>query len=147
MRSETAEQEAARARERLGCDETAVGVRPAPSDHRQSHGARGRPPCQASRLWAIVFGMDPGTPWRGPDIVDGYLIATKDEEVLAYQVSRQKDFEDYLLRHSSFDTPSTKRNERVGVVRQENGKWYYSLQCVVKFQPNSWSGDKAFFDR
>lgn len=97
-------------------------------------------------LWAIVFGMDPGTPWKGPDVVDGYLIATKDEEVLAYQVSRQKDFEDYLLKHSSFDIPSTKRNEKVGVVREENGKWYYSLQCVVKFQPKSWGGDKSFFD-
>lgn len=98
-------------------------------------------------LWAIVFGMDPGTPWKGPDIVDGYLIATKDEEVLAYQVSRQKDFEDYLLKHSSFDTPSTKRNAQVGVVRYEDGRWVYSLQCVVKFQPKSWSGDKTFFDR
>ncbi len=98
-------------------------------------------------LWAIVFGMDPGTPWKGPDIVDGYLIATKDEEVLAYQVSRQRDFEDYLLKHSSFDTPSTSRNERVGVVRQEGGRWYFSLQCVVKFQPRSWSGDRPFFDR
>ena len=98
-------------------------------------------------LWAIVFGMDPGTPWKGPEVVDGYLIATKNEEVLAYQVSRQKDFEDYLLKHSSFDTPSTRRNERVGVVRREGGRWYYSLQCVVKFQPKSWDGDRSFFDR
>ena len=98
-------------------------------------------------LWAIVFGMDPSIPWRGPDVVDGYLIATKDEEVLAYQVSRQRDFENYLLKHSSFDTPSTSRHERVGVVRRENGKWYYSLQCVVKFQPKSWNGDESFFNR
>lgn len=97
-------------------------------------------------LWAVVFGMDPGAPWRGPDVVDGYLIATKDEEVLAYQVSRQKDFEDYLLKHSSFDTPSTRRNERVGSVREEGGKWLYSLQCAVKFQPKTWEGPAGFFD-
>lgn len=95
-------------------------------------------------LWAVVFGMTPGTPWHGPDSVDGYLIATKNEEVLAYQVSRQSDFENYLLKHASVDTPDASRYELMGEVRQEGGRWYYYLQCAIKFQPSAWIGEAKF---
>lgn len=95
-------------------------------------------------LWGVVFDLDPGQPWRGPSQVDGYLLVTEQEEVLAYQVSRQRAFEDYLLIHSRWDTPSTTRYKDVGRVWQrEDGTWVYSLSSVVRYSVREYSGDKS----
>lgn len=94
-------------------------------------------------LWATVFDMTPTVRWAGPSQVDGYLLANRDEEVLAYQVSRQRSFENYLLAHSSFDTPSTSRGDRIGEVFQQDGKWYFRLSCVVKYKVKEYKGENA----
>ena len=96
-------------------------------------------------LWAIVFDLDPGQPWRGESEVDGYLLVTEQEEVLAYQVSKRRAFEDYLLMHSKWDTPSTKRFRDVGRVwqREDDGMWMYSLNSVVRYSVREYSGDRA----
>ena len=91
-------------------------------------------------LWAVVFDMTPATPWMGPSQVDGYLLATKDEEVLAYQVSRQRSFENYLLAHSSYDMPSTSRGARIGEVFEREGAWFFRLPCVVKYRTREYDG-------
>lgn len=96
-------------------------------------------------LWGIVFDLDPGQPWRGPSQVDGYLLVTEQEEVLAYQVSRQRAFEDYLLMHSKWDTPSTTRYSDVGRVWQrDDGMWMYSLSSVVRYSVREYLGDRAY---
>jgi hypothetical protein len=95
-------------------------------------------------LWGVVFDLDPGQPWRGPSQVDGYLLVTEQEEVLAYQVSRQRAFEDYLLMHSRWDTPSTTRYRDVGRVWQrEDGTWMYSLSSVVRYSVREYVGERA----
>lgn len=93
-------------------------------------------------LWGVVFDLDPGTLWRGPSQVDGYLLVTETEEVLAYQVSRQRSFEDYLLLHTQWDTPSTTRYPDVGKVWQrEDGQWMFTLNCVVRYDKKEYKGD------
>ena len=96
-------------------------------------------------LWAIVFDMTPAKKWAGPSQVDGYLLAKRNEEVLEYQVSRQRSFENYLLAHSAFDTPSTSRGSNVGAVFERDGRWYFRLQCVVKYKTPEYSGDFKIF--
>lgn len=94
-------------------------------------------------LWAIVFDMTPAVRWAGPSQVDGYLLAKRNEEVLAYQVSRQRSFENYLLAHSSFDTPSTSRGSNIGKVFEKDGRWFFRLSCVVKYKTKEYSGENA----
>ncbi len=94
-------------------------------------------------LWAIVFDMTPAVRWAGPSQVDGYLLAKRNEEVLAYQVSRQRSFENYLLAHSSFDTPSTSRGSNIGKVFEKDGRWFFRLSCVVKYKTKEYSGENV----
>ncbi len=92
-------------------------------------------------LWGVVFDLDPGTLWEGVSQVDGYLLVTNDEEVLTYQVSKQRDFENYLLLHTCWDTPSTTRHPDTGTVWQrEDGQWMYTLNCVVRFNEKEYRG-------
>jgi hypothetical protein len=85
-------------------------------------------------LWAVTFSMTPARPWQGPETVDGYLIATAGGEVLAYQVSRQRSFEDYLLQHTKFDTPSLSRlPDDVGHVVKRDDTWVFSLPIAIRF--------------
>lgn len=94
-------------------------------------------------LWGIVFDLDPGQPWHGPSQVDGYLLVTDDEQVLAYQVSRQRSFENYLLLHTHWDTPSTRRYKDIGRVwqREDDGQWMYTLNSVIRYNAREYSGD------
>lgn len=95
-------------------------------------------------LWGVVFDLDPGQPWHGPSQVDGYLLVTDEEEVLAYQVSRQRSFEDYLLLHTHWDTPSTSRYRDIGRVWQrEDGQWMYTLNCVVRYNAREYTRANA----
>lgn len=95
-------------------------------------------------LRGIVSDLVPATPWRGPSQVDGYLLVTDDEEVLAYQISRQRSFEDYLLLHTCWDTPSTSRYRDVARVWQrDDGLWTLSLSCAVRYNAREYSGGNA----
>lgn len=99
-------------------------------------------------LWGVVFDLDPGTLWKGPSQVDGYLVATDSEEVLAYQVSRQRSFENYLLLHTHWDTPSTSRYKDIGRVWQrKDGQWMFTLNCVVRYSQNEYAGRERDFNR
>jgi hypothetical protein len=95
-------------------------------------------------LRGIVSDLVPASPWRGPSQIDGYLLVTDNEEVLAYQISRQRSFEDYLLLHTCWDTPSTRRYPDVGVVRRRSdGAWVFSLSCVVRYNAREYTGKNS----
>lgn len=95
-------------------------------------------------LRGIISDLVPGTPWQGASQVDGYLLITNDEEVLAYQISRQRSFEDYLLLHSCWDTPSTSRYPDIGRVWQrDDGAWMFSLSCAVRYNAHEYRGENA----
>ncbi|AVL72196.1 restriction endonuclease HpaII [Oligella urethralis DNF00040] len=62
-------------------------------------------------LAAIALGMKPGTVWEGIDEASGgYIIVKDDGEVLAYHLYNRNYFEDYLLKNTKYDTPSTTRH-------------------------------------
>lgn len=96
-------------------------------------------------LWGIVFDMNPGRPWRGQSDVDGYLLVTADEEVLAYQVTHQTSFQNYLLLHTKWDTPSTSRYKEIGRVWQrKDGTWMYTLNCAVRYTAKEYKGQHSW---
>lgn len=95
-------------------------------------------------LLGIFFDLRPGSYWDGPCPVDGYLLVTDDEDVLAYQVSRTRSFEDYLLLHSQWDTPAMDRYPDIAKVWQRaDGKWMFTLNCVVRYEKREYSGKNA----
>ncbi|HPY75992.1 MAG TPA: HpaII family restriction endonuclease [Planctomycetota bacterium] len=59
-------------------------------------------------LTAIALGMKPATIWDGIDEASGgYIVVTKEGNVLAYHIYNRNYFEDYLLKNTKYETAST----------------------------------------
>lgn len=85
-------------------------------------------------LWAVTLGLTPSNNWRVEETADGYLLVNNNGQVYSYQTSRQRDFENYLLLHSKWDTPSLGRYADIGKVqRDKNGIWIYTLNVCVRY--------------
>ena len=84
-------------------------------------------------LFSVALGLRPADQWNGRDEANGgYIIVREDGEISAYHLYNRGDFEDYLFTHTRFDTPSTSRHG-FGEVYQENGQWYFDLNCQIRF--------------
>lgn len=84
-------------------------------------------------LSAIALGMVPATEWDGrDDATGGYLIVTAGGDVVAFHIYNRNDFEDYLLTHTRFETPSMSRHH-FGSVVFANGGYEYSLNLQLRF--------------
>ncbi len=80
-----------------------------------------------------ALGMLPSTPWTGrADATGGYIIVREDGEVLCYHLFNRNEFEDYLVKNTKFDTPSTSRHD-FGNIFKENGKYYLKLCLQIRF--------------
>jgi ribosomal protein L21E len=85
-------------------------------------------------LTAIALGMKPATVWDGVDeATGGYIVVTKEGNVLAYHIYNRNYFEEYLLKNTKYETASTSRHE-FGEVYQENGEDYIKLNLQVRFK-------------
>ena len=59
-------------------------------------------------LTAIALGMKPATVWDGLDeATGGYIVVTKEGNVLAYHIYNRNYFEEYLLKNTKYETAST----------------------------------------
>ncbi len=59
-------------------------------------------------LTAVALGMKPVTIWDGIDEANGgYIIVTKQGDVLAYHIYNHNYFEEYLLNNTKYETAST----------------------------------------
>lgn len=85
-------------------------------------------------LTAIALGMKPATIWDGIDEASGgYIVVTKEGNVLAYHIYNRNYFEDYLLKNTKYETASTSRH-KFGEVYQENGVDLIKLNLQVRFK-------------
>jgi hypothetical protein len=85
-------------------------------------------------LTASALGMTPATPWTGKEQASGgYLIIRKDGEVLCYHLYNRNDFEDYLLRNTRLETPSSTRYEFSEIYRGADGEYYLKLNLQIRF--------------
>jgi hypothetical protein len=85
-------------------------------------------------LVSYALGMQSGTPWNGIEHADGgYTIVRQDGEVLCYNLYNRNDFEDYLIRHTKLETPSTTRNACLKVFKTVDGRYLVNFNLQIRF--------------
>ena len=85
-------------------------------------------------LTAVALGMKPATVWDGLDEgTGGYIVVTKEGNVLAYHIYNRNYFEEYLLSNTKYETASTSRHD-FGEVYNENGEDFIKLNLQVRFR-------------
>lgn len=85
-------------------------------------------------LIAVALGMKPATVWDGLDeATGGYIVVTKEGNVLVYHIYNRNYFEEYLLKNTKYETASTQRYD-FGEVYSENGKEFIKLNLQVRFR-------------
>ena len=85
-------------------------------------------------LTAVALGMKPATVWDGLDeATGGYIVVTKEGNVLAYHIYNRNYFEEYLLSNTKYETASTSRYD-FGEVYGENGEDFIKLNLQVRFR-------------
>ncbi len=85
-------------------------------------------------LTAVALGMKPATIWDGIDEANGgYIIVTKEGDVLAYHIYNRNYFEEYLLNNTKYETASTSRHE-FGEVYKKNGEDLIKLNLQIRFK-------------
>ena len=84
-------------------------------------------------LSAIALGMKPATEWDGIDEANGgYIIVTKQGDVVAFHIYNRDFFENYLLKNTKYEVASTTRHD-FGKVYSENYKNYIKLNLQIRF--------------
>lgn len=85
-------------------------------------------------LTAVALGMKPATVWDGLDeATGGYIVVTKEGNVLAYHIYNRNYFEEYLLKNTKYETPSTSRHD-FGEVYSEDGEDFIKLNLQIRFR-------------
>lgn len=85
-------------------------------------------------LTAVALGMKPATIWNGIDEANGgYIIVTKQGDVLAYHIYNRNYFEKYLLNNTKYETASTSRHE-FGNVYSKGGEDFINLNLQIRFK-------------
>lgn len=84
-------------------------------------------------LTAVALGMRPATEWDGIDEASGgYIVVTREGEVLAYHIYNRNYFEEYLLKNTKYDTASTSKHD-FGELYEENGDTFIKLNLQIRF--------------
>ena len=88
-------------------------------------------------LCAVALGLNPTQNWNGLDEANGgYIIVKKSGEVVAYHLHDRNSFENYLLKNTSFDTPSSSRHN-FGKIFAQDGKYFIRLNFQIRFKKSS----------
>jgi HpaII restriction endonuclease len=84
-------------------------------------------------LSEISLGMMPSKVWDGIyEATGGYIIVKEDGEVLCYHIYNKNEFEEYLYKHTKFDTASSNRHG-FGVIYKENNNFFFKLNLQIRF--------------
>lgn len=85
-------------------------------------------------LCAAALGMTPGKPWDGLDMATGgYIIIKKDGDVLCYHIYNRNYFEEYLIKNTNFDHPSTSKFD-YGYIYKKNNRYFIDLNVQIRFR-------------
>lgn len=85
-------------------------------------------------LTAVAWGMKPATVWDGLDeAIGGYIVVTKEGNVLAYHIYNRNYFEEYLLKNTKYETASISMHD-FGEVYSENGEDFIKLNLQMRFR-------------
>lgn len=84
-------------------------------------------------LTDIALGMTPTAIWNGHyDATGGIIMVREDGEVLCYHIYNRNEFQEYLLKNTKLDTPSSSRHD-YGAAYIENEKIFFKLNLQIRF--------------
>lgn len=85
-------------------------------------------------LTDVALGMTPTTVWNGLyDASGGYIVVREDGEVLCYHIYNRNEFQDYLLKNTKLDTPSSTRY-KFGKLYKDREQLFIKLNLQVRFK-------------
>ena len=85
-------------------------------------------------LEAVALGMTPSKPWQGAeDANGGFLIVKPDGDLVTYHLYNRQALDEYLLRYTRFEHPSTSRHHYAYLYKDSNGQWNLKLALQIRF--------------
>ena len=86
-------------------------------------------------LFAISFGMFPGSPWNGYNTVDGgIIVVASDSEVYVLDLIYFKNqVEQYLFNQTKLDSPSSRRYNMLNLY-EEDDEVYFTLNLQIRYK-------------
>ncbi|MDR3205717.1 MAG: HpaII family restriction endonuclease [Candidatus Methanoplasma sp.] len=89
-------------------------------------------------LSAYALGMNSAKPWDGKeDANGGYIIVNRDNSVVCYSTHNRNDFEDYLVKHTKLETPSTGRHGFGEITKRCDGTNTIKLNLQIRLRNGS----------
>lgn len=84
-------------------------------------------------LTDIALGMTSGNIWDGKyDATGGYIVVKEDGDLVCYHVYNRNEFQEYLLKNTTMDSPSSTRHG-YGSLYEENGEVLLKLNLQIRF--------------
>ena len=86
-------------------------------------------------LLEIAMGMTPGKEWTGSSSeVGGYIVVKNSGDIVCYDMIERTTFEDYLIRNTYLDTPSTSRYNFGYIYDGRNASLSIDLNLQIRFK-------------
>ncbi|OZV13543.1 restriction endonuclease [Tissierella sp. P1] len=81
----------------------------------------------------IALGMTPASVWNGVyDANGGYIVVKENGDVLCYHIYNRNEFQDYLIKNTKLETPSSTRH-KFGEIYKVNDELYFKLNLQIRF--------------
>lgn len=88
-----------------------------------------------SLLTDIALGMTPKTVWSGSyDATGGYIVVKEDGDLVCYHIYNRNEFQNYLLKNTKLDTPSSSRYGFGELYYGDDDKLYIKLNLQIRFK-------------
>ena len=84
-------------------------------------------------LHDVSLGLTPAAKWSGLfDATGGYLIVKEDGEILCYHIYNANEFQDYLIKNTRFESPSSSRHG-YGELYHNDEQLLFNLNLQIRF--------------
>lgn len=81
-----------------------------------------------------ALGMTPSTVWSGLyHATGGYIVVREDGELVCYHIYNRNEFQDYLLKNTKLEAPSSGRHQ-YGLLYKKDGQTYIKLNLQIRFK-------------
>ncbi|WP_261133330.1 HpaII family restriction endonuclease, partial [Bacillus sp. Marseille-Q3570] len=85
-------------------------------------------------LTDVALGMTPSTFWTGKyDATGGYIVVREDGEVVCYHIYNRNEFQDYLLKSTKLESPSSSRH-KYGYLYKKHKQVFIDLNLQIRFK-------------
>ncbi len=84
-------------------------------------------------LTDIALGLTPSNVWKGIyDATGGIIVVKEDGEVLCYHIYNRNEFQNYLIKNTKLETPSSSRH-KFGSIYIDNSDQLFKLNLQIRF--------------